>query len=270
MQTFGHLAAALNDWKKKNNLTIDFNNSRRYFWRIGQPAIDAWLPEFEQQVTDATPDEIAAYRKMFDEGGEMAGIPVALKLGNFRGAKLFEMTETVKQFSLNDITTVWEGNVCNQTRNITANGDSLTAVVMLKPGTFRFTNVFDGLDSNISKTTGIIYGKGVQDYRRTTNRNGEESIFGFINYVTGDLQLVRSNTYNDDMILQYEAYCTVPHASSSSSSNGGGSGSGSGTSTEKIFPKLKHANITCDFSIFGDPCKEVFSFDLDSNDYFFN
>lgn len=263
MQTFGHLAAALNDWKKKNNLTIDFNNSRRYFWRIGQPALDAWLPEFEQQVTDATPDEIAAYRKMFDEGGEMAGIPVALKLGNFRGAKLFEMTETVKQFSLNDITTVWEGNVCNQNRNITANGDSLTAVVMLKPGTFRFTNVFDGLDSNISKTTGIIYGKGVQDYRRTTNRNGEESIFGFINYVTGDLQLVRSNTYNDDMILQYEAYCTVPHASS-------GSGSSSGTSTEKIFPKLKHANITGDFSIFGDPCKEVFSFDLDSNDYFFN
>ena len=268
MQTFGHLAAALNDWKKKNDLTIDFNNSRRYFWRIGQPALDAWLPEFERQVTDATPAEIAAYKKMFDEGGEMAGIPVALKLKDFRGAKLYEMTETVKQFSLDNVTTVWEGNVCNQSRGITAGGDALTAVVAMKPGSFKFSSVFDGVDSNVSKTTGIVYGEGVQDFRRTVNRNGEESIFGFINYVTGDLQLVRSNTYNDDMIAQYEAYCTVPHASSSSSSSN--SGSGSGSSTEKVFPKLKHVNITGNFSIFGDPCKEVFSFDLDSNDYFFN
>lgn len=268
MQTFGHLAAALNDWKSKNNITIDFDNSRRYFWRIGQPALDAWLPEFEEKVTDATSDEIAAYKKMFDEGGELAGIPVALKLPTFRGAKLYEMTETTKSFTLDNVVNSWEGNICNQSRAVTAGGDSLNAVVLLKPGTVKFTSVFDGVDSNLSKTTGIIYGYGVQLLRRQVNRNNGESIFGFVNYTTGDMQIVRTNTYNEDMINQYEIYCTTPK---SSGGTGSGSGSGSsGGSSSKVFPKLNHATITGTFSIFGDPCKEVFSFDLDSNNYFFN
>lgn len=265
MQTFGHLAAALNDWKKKNNLTINFDDSRRYFWRLGQPAIDAWLPEFEQKVTDATADEIASYRKMFEEGGELAGIPVSTKLPSFRGAKLYEMTESEKTFSLEDVVTTWEGNICKQGRDITAGGDALQSVIAIKPGTVKFTSTFDGVDSNTSKTTGLIYGHGLQDKQREVNRNGGESIFGYVSYITGDLQLVRSNTFNDDMILQYEAYCTVPHGGSSSS---GGSSSG-GSSSSHVFPKLNHANITGSLTVFGDPCKEVFSFDLDSNDYFF-
>lgn len=276
MQTFGHLCAAFNDWKKKENITIGPNDTTTYFWRLCPEAITAWLPEFEEKVTDATQDEINAYRSMIREGGEIMGIPVAPNITNYRGAKLYKLDVVHNTFTMNDTVTVYEGNILSSDRKATSDGDLITIPLGIQPGSVHFTNTFDGTDQKISKTEGLIMGEGFKRNSRDINRLDDESIYAIVNYVTGAIQLVRSNSYNDKIIYDirngYKGTTTTNTGTGSNTgTNTGTSGqTGTGSSTENqwLISPLKVANITGEFNTFSNTSQLVFSFDLDSDDYF--
>ena len=75
------------------------------------------------------------------------------------------------------------------------------------------------------------------------------------NYENGNIELVRSSTYNENLVInKYEPFCISGGNSSSGSSSGGSS------SSPEPLPPLNRMNITGIFETYGDPTECVFTY----------
>ena len=272
MESFGHMAAGFSNWKTTNNMTINFNDSRGYFWRMGTSAKEFWQPDFENQVPNAKPAEIAAFRAMFEDGGELLGIPVAKDLGNFRGIRLYKMGEYSKSFSVTNMLTAYSDVILASdilhTVTDTSTGDSFNPPIIIKPETLKMSGNFDGIDIIASKISGIIYGAGLKNQLRITNRINGESIMGTIDYRNGNIQLIRSNDINDKLIPEYETFIEEYNNLPPGTVIGGTddpSASGASVVSAPIAPsgRLVHIDFTLNYTVFGDPVIKVWEFMLD-------
>lgn len=277
MESFGHFAAAFNDMKNANNLKINFNDSRGYFWRIGEPAKTYWQPDYETKVPNAKPIEIQGFRAMFEEGGELLGIPTGKSLGNFNGIRLYRMTEIGQSFTINNLLFSYNGTMLNGSigSNITSpdTNELFTKPIIIKPETFRMLSSFDGLDVIASKVSGLIYGAGFRNGQRSSNRLGQESIMGTLDYRTGAINLLRSNSDNDLFAPQYQEFIlglesAASGDSSSGDSTGGtvGGGASAGLTYTSTTPaptgSLTTIDINCTYSVFDNPVTIVWEFQL--------
>lgn len=273
MEKFGHMAAGFSDWKEETGLEINFNDSRGYFWRLGTPAKEFWQPDFENNVPDAKPAEISSFRAMFEEGGELLGIPVAKGLGNFRGIRLYRMSEYNKSYPVSNMLVVFNGVILpsdvSKTVTDTLTGDIFNPPIIIKPETLKMSGRFDGVDVIASKVSGLVYGAGLRNQIRTTNRVNGESIMGTFDYRNGNIQIIRSNDINDRLLPEYEAfieeYQNLPPGTVIGGTGTDTSGDTSGGAAAPTAPsgRLVSIDFTLSYTVFGNPVSKVWEFMLD-------
>ena len=252
---YGKFIVAFNNWKNEQELTISVQDSFQYLWRLGTDAVKIWEPEFEENIPDATKEEIKMFKNTLKEGGILVGIPIGHPIQNFNGAKLYKMTKHNQSFSIPNVIFSYTGNIFSGGRTVTTDGEQVIAPIAITPGSIQFTNSFDGIDTIFDRQRGSIVGKGFSYNQRGTNKRNGESVSGFVNYVNGNIELFRSSTYNEDLIInKYEPFCISGGGPSSGSSSGGSS------SSPEPLPSLNRMNITGTFETYGDPTECVFTY----------
>lgn len=272
MEKFGHMAAAFSEMKTARNLNIGFNDSRGYFWRMGTPAKEFWQPDFENNVKDAKPVEIAAFRAMFNEGGELLGIPVAKGLGNFRGIRLYRMAEYNKTYPVSNMLVVFNGIILPSDTPRTVNdpltNETFNPPIIIKPETLTMSGPFDAVDVIASKVSGLVYGAGLRNQLRATNRLNGESIMGTFDYRNGNIQLIRSSDNNDSLLPQYAQFVEEYKALPPGTVIGGEvttleESTGGSTGPTPPDGSLVSINYNLNYKTFGNPVSVVWEFMLD-------
>ena len=252
---YGKFIVAFNDWRKEQELTISAQAGFQYLWRLGTEAVKVWEPEFEEKIPDATEEEIEMFKNTLREGGTLVGIPIGKAIERFNGAKLYKMTKHNQSFSIPNVVFSYMGNIFSGGRTVTTDGEQVTIPIVITPGSIKFTNLFDGIDTIFDRRRGSIVGKGFTYNQRGTNKQNGESVSGFVNYENGNIELVRSSTYNENLVInKYEPFCISGGGSSSGSSSGGSS------SSPEPLPPLNRMNITGTFETYGDPTECVFTY----------
>jgi hypothetical protein len=248
---YGKFIVAFNDWRKEQELTISAQAGFQYLWRLGTEAVKVWEPEFEENMPDATEEEIEMFKNTLKEGGILVGIPIGPMLEGFDGAKLYKMTKHNQSFSIPNVVFSYMVNIFSGGRIVTTDGEQVIVPIAITPGSIQFTNSFDGIDTIFDRQRGSIVGKGFSYNQRGTNKQNGESVSGFVNYVNGNIELFRSSTYNEDLVInKYEPFCI----------SGGGSSSGGSSSSPELLPSLNRMNITGTFETYGDPTECVFTY----------
>ena len=252
---YGKFIVAFNNWRNEQGITISAQDGFQYLWRLGTEAVKVWEPEFEENMSDATEEEIEMFKNTLKEGGILVGIPIGPMIEGFDGAKLYKMTKHNQSFSIPNVVFSYIGNIFSGGRDITTDGEQVTIPIVITPGSIQFTNSFDSIDTIFDRQRGSIVGKGFTYNQRGTNKQNGESVSGFVNYVNGNIELFRSSTYNEDLVInKYEPFCISGGDSSSD-----GSSEGSSSSPEPL-PSLNRINITGTFETYGDPTECVFTY----------
>jgi len=244
---FPEFASGFMDMKSTNNLTIDFNSSRGYFWRIGSDAQANFLPHLEIEIPNVSSVMDAQFKAMFYPNAELMGIPVGPALTDVTNkVRLYKASIVPQTFTTSQFLSFCDNIIVTGTTTVNdpITLESINLPVLIKPGTLTMDNIFDGIDLISSKTNGSIQGSGYVNGVRNANRNGDESILGSINYQTGEIQLLRSNTPNDNLMPQFVAYVA-----------------GTGP---KPTENLVEVSINLNFNIFSNPVTVVWEFELQS------
>lgn len=272
MISFGNLVKAFSDWRKTSDIADSQVSNYKYIWEIPQDALNTWKEFLNQYADKLTTEELTNYKSMFAVGKQMTGIYIGATSPDTY-ARLYKLTEYTWDFTIPDI-------LCSANYDITSNAPySNTAVfpsgqrfelpLLIKPRSVVFSTVFDGYDTPMDETFGIISGKDFANKIRNHNRRGQESIYGFINYKTGNIHLVRSNLKNETKFEQYYdkllKLLAAANSSSSDSAQSSDSSSSSQAFTEPPPPPYDYADIAGRLTIIAPPITTVLEVDTEGD-----
>lgn len=271
MITFGNMAKEFNDWRQESDIADNPSNGYKYVWEIPADCLAEWKESMAPYEDKLTEQQLQAYKSMFEVGQQLLGIYIGATALDTK-VRLYQLTEYDFDFSIPDILcsidySVADGSPYGSTLEFPS-GQTFDLPFLIRPSTFKMNSVFDGMDSQQSQEFGIISGEKFATHERDHHRLGEESIYGFINYKTGDIHLVRSNISNESKFEEYYDLLVMLAAGGGQSgggSSGGSSGSGSGAPAIPPPDPYDYANITGTMKILGPPITTVLEINTDGD-----
>lgn len=300
MKTFNELVIAYNEWRNANAISTSLEENIKYIWILPTDALNEWAHELDDKSDIFNEEELANYTNMFTVGNKILGITLAAtdnsnivklyRLTTYNSAFLFENVLC----SVDGNIRTKPNNI--NISDTDGNSYSINLPVVVQPKSIQFDkipennydgvdvregsgaplfeDIFDGVDQPFKNTRGIISGKGYTAYQNnqynrdshrlininTSKESETESIFGAIDYSTGNIHLVRSFPDNEEKFITY--YDELEQLLA-----GGGSGesSESGSSTTPMFPPpipYTYVNISGTFIELGEPAELVFEFNI--------
>lgn len=273
MIAFSNVMREYSDWRRTADVADSQVSNYKYVWEVPQEALDTWKDALDEYADRFTTEELNNYKSMFQIGRQMTGIYIGATSPDSY-CRLYELTEYVWSFTIPDVLCSIDYNIISHSPYSSVatfpSGQTFELPLLIKPRSLRFTSIFDGNDAPSNALYGIISGYDFDILLRQHNRIHSESMYGFINYKTGDIHVVRSNTENE---IKFEKYYDqleklLAAASSTSSGSGSSSGSGGAASTTPQFPPpppYDYVDIPGELVIIAPPIKTILEIDTDGD-----
>ena len=274
MLAFGNFMSQFAEYRASSDMADMASNSAKYIWEMPADALEEWKTSIDEYEEKFTEEELNNFRSMFAVGQKIVNIPVAA-YSKDSYVRLYQLTEYDYSFIIPDVLCSVDYNIIEDspyTADVTlSSGNKTTIPNLILPKSIIFDEGgFDGVDSPIISPYGLIRGDGFNKLLRDHNRLNGDSIFGFVNYATGDFHLIRSNIENEEKFETYYdklAASAASSGSSSSSSSGSSSSSSSQSEPEPPPEPYDYLNITGTLKLLNAPVTVVFETDVDQDPY---
>lgn len=276
MRPFSDLNQEFSEWIRINNIPYSHEEYVKYIWEIPKKAIDLWKTELDE-YRDLFSDEVyQTYINQFEPGGSILGI-YNIAHDNSNTAKLYKLTSTYKEFTINDILVSKNFQLPTPPNRITLpDGISVNLPTSIEHGTLNLFEPYDKIDlvdSIADVSRGSLAGVGFTSGIRDANMLNSNSFLATINYQTGILHIIRNNNSNEDKFVRYykwlidEINHSNAHMCSSGTGTSGSTGSSGATSSFRSLHSLSqvtpydYISVSGSFYALGTPLTLVFEFD---------
>ena len=264
MIRFGELIQKFSEFRLESDIKDAINNAVKYVWEIPQIALDAWKTEIDEYEDKFTSEELENYRNMFEVKKSICGVHI-ISLSTDTKARLYQATENEYTFTSPNFLVSTDFNILAQSpySNLVTllNGKTEELPYVLKPKSFEFKTVFDGIDSKSNDAFGVFQGYDFSvTHLRDHNRQGEESIFGSVNYSSGDIHLVRSNTSNEEKFVKYYQMLAA-------GMNNGSGNNGQGGGTAVQIEPYDYATVIGTCIVLSGPLQLIFEMETNQDPY---
>ena len=198
LKNFSQILFELNQWHHSLN-NISQNEKSKYFISLPRKTIDKWQDDFKDRLNNLDEQRKLIFNQMFTIGGTIFGFKV-LAFNDSDYLTIYKLNESEQNFILNNFLCSYDGNILNNiTNNIILEDNTIVDLPnIIKYGSIKLTNIFNGIDRPLDQEHGIILSEEYVHNESDDNRINSESISGTINYRTGAIHLVRSNKENEE------------------------------------------------------------------------
>ena len=283
MRPFSDLTQEFSNWIQENNINYNHEEYVKYIWEVPKKAVDQWKTELDDYRELFTDEVYQTYINQFELNGAILGI-YNVVFDDSTTAKLYKLTSSYKEFSINDILVSKLVQLPIPPNKITLpDGKSVNLPTSIEHGTLKLfypdsenplneDNSIDLIDATLSNVSrGSLAGYGFSIGDRDDIELNHNSFLASVNYQTGILHIIRNNNPNEEKFIKYYKWLLdeIRHSSSHSCPTGGTSSSGgTGTSFSSIHSlsqvtPYNYISVSGSFFSLGTPLTLVFSFDCE-------
>jgi len=190
MKKFSEFCLDFNSWKNQTNISMD--EVDKYFFKFPQKALDKWKYEYENSTEDPDPQMIEMFHSMLSINSDIMGFKLA-GISDIDEVQFFKISTEDVEFAIPDFLTYTKCKIVED--------NELQLPKTILPGSVKFTSGFDCFDQKSKNNMGIIFSNTA--FELGTNYQENNSIFGLVNYSTGEIELVNTNSNNDTKFENY-------------------------------------------------------------------